>query len=106
MTTLGQALDALAATIAQRAGADPKSSYTAQLLADGPARCAKKLGEEAVEAALACATGDKPGLTSEAADVIYHLLVALQAAGVPPEDVAAALEQRKGTSGLEEKASR
>lgn len=106
MTTLGQALDALAATIAARAGADPKSSYTAQLLADGPARCAKKLGEEAVEAALACATGNKPGLTSEAADVIYHLLVALQAAGVPPEDVAAALEQRKGVSGLEEKASR
>lgn len=104
--SLGEALDELAATIAQRAGADPSSSYTAQLLARGPAQCAKKLGEEAVEAALACATGDKAGLASEAADVVFHLLVALAAAGVAPGEVAAALEKRKGVSGLDEKASR
>ncbi|MET0181659.1 MAG: phosphoribosyl-ATP diphosphatase [Caulobacterales bacterium] len=104
--SLGEALDALAVTIAQRAGADPSSSYTAQLLAAGPAKCAKKLGEEAVEAALACVTGDKAGLASEAADVVFHLLVALQAAGVTPGEVAAALEKRRGVSGLDEKAQR
>lgn len=104
--SLGQELDELAATIASRAGADPKSSYTASLLAAGPAKCAKKLGEEAVEAALACVTGDKAGLAAEAADVIFHLLATLKVADVPPEAVAAELEKRKGVSGHDEKASR
>lgn len=106
MTTLGQALDELAATIAARAGADADASYTASLLAAGPGKCAKKLGEEAVEAALACATGDKPALAAEAADVLFHLLVALKAADVDPAAVAAVLESRRGVSGLAEKASR
>lgn len=106
MTTLGNALDTLATTIASRAGGDPKESYTASLLAAGPEKCAKKLGEEAVEAALACVSGDKAAFAGEAADVLYHLLVALQAAGVSPADVAAALEARQGTSGHAEKASR
>ena len=105
-TTLGAALEDLAATIQSRAGADPKSSYTASLLAAGPAKCAKKLGEEAVEAALAAVSGDKAALASEAADVLFHLLVTLQACGVAPADVAIALEQRKGVSGHDEKASR
>lgn len=104
--TLGAQIDALAAVIAARAGADPGSSYTAQLLAAGPARCAKKFGEEAVEAAIAAAQNDRAALTAEAADVLYHLLVLLQAAGVSGEDVAAALAGRSGTSGLQEKASR
>ncbi len=103
---LGGAIDDLAATIAQRAGADPSSSYTAALLAAGPAKCAKKLGEEAVEAALAAAAGDKPALAAEAADVLYHLLVVLQSVGVPPSEVADALARRKGISGLDEKAAR
>lgn len=104
--SLGQALDELAATIDQRAGADPKSSYTAALLAGGPTKCAQKLGEEAVEAALACACGDRAGLTAEAADVLYHLLAVLKSAGVAPGAVAAELIRRRGVSGLEEKASR
>lgn len=106
MTTLGNAIDTLATTIASRAGSDPKESYTASLLAAGPEKCAKKLGEEAVEAALACVSGDKTAFAGEAADVLYHLLVALQAAGVSPADVAAALEARQGTSGHAEKAGR
>ncbi|MGE3143719.1 MAG: phosphoribosyl-ATP diphosphatase [Hyphomonadaceae bacterium] len=106
MTTLGQALDALAETIAARAGGDPKSSYTASLLAAGPGKCAKKLGEEAVEAALACVSGDRAAMAEEAADVLFHLLVALRAGGAAPGDVAAVLERRKGVSGLDEKASR
>lgn len=106
MSTLGQELDELAATIASRAGADPKSSYTASLLAAGPAKCAKKLGEEAVEAALACVSGDKSALAAEAADVIFHLLAALKSAGVEPAAVAAELARRKGVSGHDEKAAR
>jgi len=104
--SLGQTLDALAATIATRASADPATSYTASLLAAGPMKCAKKLGEEGVEAALAAVSGDKAALASEAADVLYHLLATLQVCGVTPDDVAAALEKRKGVSGHDEKASR
>lgn len=106
MTTLGAEIDALATVIASRVGADPGSSYTAQLLAAGAARCAKKFGEEAVEAAIAAAQNDRAALTAEAADVLYHLLVLLQAAGVSGDDVVAALAKRSGVSGLQEKASR
>jgi len=106
MSTLGQALDTLAATIDARAGADPATSYTAKLLAEGPMKCAKKLGEEGVEAALAAVAGDKTALASEAADVLYHLMVTLKCVGVSPAEVAAALEKRKGVGGLDEKASR
>ena len=104
--TLGQAIDALAAAIASRAGGDPAVSYTARLLSEGPMKCAKKLGEEGVEAALAAVAGDKAALASEAADVLFHLLATLQVCGVAPNEVAAALEKRKGVSGLDEKAGR
>ena len=67
--------------VAERAAADPSVSYTAKLLAGGPARAAKKLGEEAVEAAIAAVERDRPSLVGEAADVIYHLLVVLRGAG-------------------------
>lgn len=105
MSRLSDVLDRLAAVIESRKGADPQESYTAQLLAD-PARAAKKLGEEAVEAVIAAAQGDKAALAAEGADVIYHWLVALAAAGVSLDEVAAWLEAREGTSGLAEKASR
>lgn len=104
--TLGAVLDELAATIASRVGADPAASYTAALLHAGPAKCAKKLGEEAVEAALAAVSGDRDAIAAEAADVLFHLLVTLQAAGVAPGAVAAALAARKGVSGHDEKKSR
>jgi phosphoribosyl-ATP pyrophosphohydrolase len=105
MSKLTEILDRLAVTIEARKGGDPKASYTAGLLAD-PARAAKKLGEEAVEAAIAAAQGDKEALASEAADVLYHLLALLAASGVSLDEVAAKLEAREGTSGLAEKASR
>ncbi len=105
--TLGEALDALTGTIAARAAeADPAASHTAKLLARGPARCAKKFGEEAVETVIAALDGDGAALAEEAADALYHLLVLLQACGVPGAAVAAALERRKGVSGLAEKAAR
>jgi phosphoribosyl-ATP pyrophosphohydrolase len=97
----------LAAIIAERARAgDPASSYTAKLIGEGVARCAKKFGEEAVEAALAAVTGDKAALTGEAADVLYHLLVMLTARGIALAEVMAELEKRTAASGLAEKASR
>ena len=70
-------LDDLAKIVEQRAGADPDVSYTAKLLAGGPAKAAKKLGEEAMEAAIAAVMNDRKHLTDEAADVLYHLLVVL-----------------------------
>ena len=99
-------LDRLFTTIAARKGADAKTSYTAQLLAAGVEKCAKKFGEEAVEAALAAVTGDKDHLAAESADVLYHLLVLWAAAGITPEQVYAVLEKREGISGIAEKASR
>ncbi|GJD60262.1 phosphoribosyl-ATP diphosphatase [Methylobacterium frigidaeris] len=92
--------------VRERAAASPEESYTAKLVAGGPARPAKKLGEEAVEAAIAAVQGDRDGLTAEAADVLYHLLVVLQAAEVPLEAVMAELERRTAQSGIAEKASR
>ena len=100
------ALDRLAATIQARKGADPESSWTAKLLAKGPENCAEKFGEEAVEAIIEAVKGDRDKLTSEAADVLYHLLVMLAARDVTLDQVLAELERREGTSGLAEKAAR
>jgi phosphoribosyl-ATP pyrophosphohydrolase len=95
----------LAATIESRRGADASKSYTAQLLSDLD-RAAKKLGEEAVETVIAAAQGDREALTAESADLVYHWLVVLAAAGVSLDEVAERLEAREGTSGLAEKAAR
>jgi phosphoribosyl-ATP pyrophosphohydrolase len=100
------ALDRLFATIAARKGADASTSYTAKLLAAGVEKCAKKFGEEAVEAVIAATARDATALTSESADVLYHLMVLWAAAGVTPDDVYAELKRREAQSGLEEKASR
>jgi phosphoribosyl-ATP pyrophosphohydrolase len=99
-------IDRLFALIAARKGADPQSSYTAQLLQKGVAHCAKKLGEEAVETALAAVSGDRGAITAESAVLLYHLLVTWVATGVTPAEVYAALEAREGRSGLAEKAAR
>ena len=105
MSRFAEILDRLAATIEARRDADAATSYTAQLLAE-PARAARKLGEEAVETVIAAVQGDAPALAAESADLIYHWLVALAAAGVSLDEVAARLEAREGRSGLDEKASR
>ncbi len=96
----------LAATIKARRLETADKSYTRQLLDAGPERCAKKFGEEAVEAVIAAVNGDAAGLTAEAADVLYHLLVVLESRGVALADVLAVLDKRVGTSGHDEKASR
>jgi phosphoribosyl-ATP pyrophosphohydrolase len=105
-SSLGEALARLWATIEARRGASPDTSYTAKLLAAGPAGVARKLGEEALEAVIEAVNGDAAALTRESADLIYHLLVLWVAAGIRPEDVAAELTRREGTSGIAEKSSR
>lgn len=105
MSQFGQ-LDRLAADIAAKAKASPEQSYTAKLLSKGVSKCAKKFGEEAVELALAAVSGNAADTASEAADVLYHLLVLLQAAGVSPDAVMAELKRREGIGGLVEKAAR
>ena len=99
-------LDDLAAVVAARASADASESWTAQLLAKGPEKCAEKFGEEAVEAVIEAVRGDRAALTREAADVLYHLLVMLKSRDVALSDVMAELARRQGTSGLTEKAAR
>lgn len=99
-------LDDLYQTILNRKSANPDSSWTAQLLAKGPEKCAEKFGEEAVEAIIEAVKGDKAALTSEAADVIYHLMVMLAARDVPLGDVMNELAKRQTQSGIAEKASR
>jgi phosphoribosyl-ATP pyrophosphohydrolase len=100
------ALERLAATIAARKGGDADTSWTAQLLARGPEKCAEKFGEEAVEAIIAAVKGDRAALTAEAADVVYHLLVMCAARDVTLADVLAELARREGVSGVAEKAGR
>src|SRR6266536_1092451 len=90
----------------ERAAASAEASYTRKLLDKGVAHCAKKLGEEAVETALAAVVEDREHLIAEAADLIYHLLVVLEARGVRLAEVEATLAARQAQSGLEEKASR
>jgi phosphoribosyl-ATP pyrophosphohydrolase len=92
--------------VAARAKASPEESWTAKLIAAGPERAAKKLGEEAVEAVIAAVQGDKEALIAESADLLYHLLVVLLSRDVALRDVLSQLEARTARSGLAEKAAR
>jgi phosphoribosyl-ATP pyrophosphohydrolase len=92
--------------VATRAAADPAESWTAKLVAAGQQKAAKKLGEEAVETVIAAIEDKKADLTSETADLLYHLMVVLKIGGVPLQDVMEELERRTGQTGLAEKASR
>jgi len=102
----GSILDRLYATIVSRRGADPATSYTAKLMSEGTNRIAQKLGEEAVETVIAAASGETENLAGESADLLYHLLVLWEDAGLAPAEVWRALEARSGVSGIAEKDSR
>jgi phosphoribosyl-ATP pyrophosphohydrolase len=103
---MADTLTHLEATIASRRTADPATSYVAALFAKGTPKIAQKLGEEAVETVIAALGGDKAAIAGEAADLLFHLLVLLDASGVPFADVLAELARREGLSGIAEKASR
>jgi len=102
----GEVLDRLFEVVQSRRAADPSVSHSARLLARGPAKVAQKFGEEAVEALIEAALGNRTALIAESADVLYHLLVLWVAAGIEPVDVWAELRRREGVSGLAEKAAR
>jgi len=89
-----------------RAEASAEVSYTRRLLDRGAAHCAKKLGEEAIETVIAALAEDRHRLIAESADLLYHLLVVLQARGIAFAEVEAALAERTVQSGLQEKAAR
>ena len=99
-------LETLAEIVRARSGGDARASYTKSLLDKGPARVAKKFGEEAVELCIAAAEGELAPVVGESADVLYHLLVLLESLGVPLSDVLGELERRTVQSGHEEKAAR
>lgn len=99
-------LQRLSETISARRSAASGASYTKQLLESGPERCARKLGEEAIETVIAGISQDDSALVNEGADLIFHLMVLLESRGRSIEDVLQVLEGRMGRSGLEEKASR
>jgi len=92
--------------VQERAKASADVSYTRKLIDRGVVHCAKKLGEEAVEAAIAAVAEDRDRMTAEAADLLYHLLVVLHARGVSLAEVEAELGERTRQSGLDEKAAR
>ncbi len=99
-------LSQLSEIIRERKSESSETSYTKKLLEAGPGKCAKKLGEEAVETVIAATSEDDQSLKNEAADLLYHLLVLLESREVSIDDVFEVLNQRMGISGLEEKASR
>jgi phosphoribosyl-ATP pyrophosphohydrolase len=99
-------LEDLEKILAARAASGDPQSYTAKLMARGMEKAAQKLGEEAVETVIAAVSKTNQGLTSESADLLYHLLVVLKLADIPLADVMAELEKRTRQTGLEEKASR
>ena len=99
-------LTRLEQVIAERRAASPDTSYVASLSAKGIEKIAQKLGEEATETVIAALSGGREEVVGEAADLIFHLLVLLQARRVTLDEVMAELDRREGTSGIEEKAAR
>ncbi|XUU60867.1 phosphoribosyl-ATP diphosphatase [Erythrobacter sp. HA6-11] len=101
-----ETLKRLEQVIAERRHASPDSSYVAKLNAKGIEKIAQKLGEEATETVIASLSGSREEVVGESADLLFHLLVLLQARRITLDEVMAELDRREGVSGLEEKASR
>lgn len=103
---MSNALNRIEKIIGERRGASPDSSYVASLFAKGREKIAQKVGEEATETVIAALSGNRARLTSEAADLLFHLMILLEDGGVAIADVVDELERREGVSGLAEKAAR
>lgn len=99
-------LDELHAIIESRRGGDPATSYVAKSFAKGRAKLAQKVGEEAVETVIAAVSAERDAIVAESADLLFHLMMLWADAGIAPADVLAALEARRGVSGIDEKAAR
>ncbi len=103
---MADTLKHLQTTIRERRVADPALSYVAKLFSKGRDKIAQKVGEEATETVIAAMQGDPAKLTSEAADLIFHLMILCEEGGVSIDDVLAELDRREGVSGIAEKAAR
>jgi phosphoribosyl-ATP pyrophosphohydrolase len=101
-----EVLERIAASIEERKGGDPASSYVAKLFSQGEDAMLKKIGEEATETVLAAKGGDRLHLVREVTDLWFHCMIVLSRHGLGPADVLAEMHRREGISGLDEKASR
>ena len=99
-------LDTVVATIAEREGGDPKTSYAAKLLKKGVKRIAKKVGEEAVEVAIAAVARGREETIDESADLLFHLMLLWRSTGIAPSEVMDELKRREAISGIAEKQAR
>ena len=99
-------LHRLSETLASRRHADPETSYTAKLFANGPDSILKKIGEESAELIMAAKDGKRLNIVRESADLVYHVLVLLAFYGLSIEDVSQEMRRREGISGIDEKKSR
>ena len=99
-------LDELFSVIKSRKGADPETSYTAQIFEGGVEKMARKIGEESTEIIVAALRETPAHVVSESADLLYHLMILWAEQDITPEDVFDELASRSGTSGVEEKAAR
>ncbi len=106
MQALTDSFTYLRGVIAERRFADPEESYIAKIFRKGRKKMAQKVGEEAVEVVIASMRGEKAELVSESADLLFHLLILWEEAGVTPEELAEELSRRKHKSGIAEKKSR
>jgi phosphoribosyl-ATP pyrophosphohydrolase len=103
---MAETLNRLEQIISERRIGDPALSYVAKLTQAGRAKIAQKVGEEAVETVIAAVAGDRDGVISESADLLFHLAVLLADMGVTFADIMAELDRRDGVSGIAEKAGR
>ena len=99
-------LHRLSETLASRRHADPETSYTAKLFANGPDSILKKIGEKSAELIMAAKDGKRLNIVRESADLVYHILVLLAFYGMSIEDVSQEMRRREGISGIDEKKSR
>ncbi len=106
MVSTADILTRLETTLRARKQADPSASYVAKLYTKGDRKIAQKVGEEALETAMAVAADDNDEVVKESADLLFHLMVLLEARELSLADVVAELDRREGLSGLDEKASR
>lgn len=106
MANIGDSLNTLFDDIVSRKDGDPKTSYSAKLIQGKPEKCAKKLGEEAIELGHAFILNEQAEIAKEAADVLYHFAALIIKSGIDPSEIAKELENRRGISGIEEKAKR
>jgi phosphoribosyl-ATP pyrophosphohydrolase len=106
MADAADILARLQAVIEARKGGDPETSYVAKRLSQGTAKIAQKVGEEAVETAIAAVSSGREAVVAESADLLFHLMILWADAGIAPDDVLQELARREGISGIDEKKSR